>query len=101
MVEGEVEKADGYTVFTLQWTDIAVRVEYRANWLNMGHWHIQLRCNDRLPVTTTGYRSIFVTAERLNGEDDICAFVTDLLDEAATSKDWQDYLEDRRQLKLF
>lgn len=92
---------EGYTAFTLHWQDFTITVEYQANWLNSGHWHLQLRCDERLPVTETGYRSIFVPEASFADEDEIRAFVTTYLDEAAQSKAWQAHLEDRRQMKLF
>ena len=75
-------------------------MSHQADWLNSGHWHIELRCDEQLPVTATGYRSIFVPEAGFADEGEIRTFVTDLLDEAATSKAWQAYLDDRRQLKL-
>ncbi len=92
---------DGYEVFTLQWTEFTILVAYQRNWLNFGNWHLQLRCDQPLPVTSTGYRSIFMADHRLADEDEINAFVISLLDEAARSKDWLAYLEDSRQFKLF
>lgn len=92
---------DGYQTITLDWTEFTIVVEYQRHWLNSESWHLQLRCKEPLPVTATGYRSIFMADESFAGEDDIRAFVIALLDEAAQSKTWQRHLEDRRQLKLF
>ena len=92
---------DGYKTFAILWCDRTIAVSHQANWFNTGHWHIELRCDERLPVTTTGYRSIFVSQARFADEVEIKAFVTGLLDEAAQSKDWLTYLQDSKQLKLF
>jgi len=92
---------DGYTTFMLIWYDHQITVGHQANWLNTSHWHIELRCDARLPVTATGYQSIFVPQAGFADEGEIEAFVTDLLDEAAHSKDWQAHVEDSKQLKLF
>jgi hypothetical protein len=90
-----------YDRFTLHWSDRTIEVSHQSNWLNTGHLHIELRCDERLPVTATGYRSIFVPQASFRGEAQIAAYVTQLLDEAAPSKDWRAYLEDSKQLKLF
>lgn len=83
------------------WADLQILVRHQANWLQTSHWHIELRCEQRLPVTETGYLSIFVPQAKFADEAAIDAFVSDLLDEAAESRAWQTYLEDSRQLKLF
>ncbi len=49
-----------YEVFAPAWPDHLIKVSYQANWLNAGQWHVELRCDARLPVSTTRYRSIFV-----------------------------------------
>lgn len=92
---------EGYATFTLVWADREIAISHQANWLSSGHWHIELRCDDRLPVTATGYRSIFVPQARIADDAEIKAFVIALLDEAAQSKDWLAYVEDSKQLKLF
>lgn len=93
--------SEGYETFKLIWGDYTVMVSHHANWLNSGHYHIELRCGERLPVTETGYRSIFLPEEAFTDGAEIKAFVTSLLDDAATSAAWQTYLADSRQLKLF
>ncbi len=92
---------DGYTVVPLVWQDRSIEVSYQANWLNSGHWHIELRCADPLPVTTTGYRSQFVAADVIKRPDDVEAYVRGWLDQAAEDPSWQRLLDDSRQLKLF
>ncbi|WP_411890781.1 hypothetical protein [Yoonia sp. SDW83-1] len=93
--------AGEYKTFAMIWSDREIVVSHQANWLNSGHWHIELRCDDRLPVTETGYRSIFVPAAGFADEAEIITFVTALLDDTAQSKAWQTYVEDCKQLKLF
>jgi len=90
-----------YQTFTLIWADRSIAVSHQANWLRSGYWHIELRCADRLPVTGTGYRSIFVPQADFADETAIKDFVTRLLDEVAVSPAWQSYLVASRQLTLF
>lgn len=93
--------AKGYVTFNLVWEQRVIAVSYQSNWLNLGHWHIELRCTEPLPVTETGYRSRFVPQEALANEAEIMGFVQAWLDHAAKSKEWQAYLIDSRQFKLF
>jgi hypothetical protein len=91
----------GYQTFTLIWAERSIVVSHQVNWLRSGYWHIELRCADQLPVTATGYRSIFVPQADFADETAIKGFVIGLLDEAAASKEWQNYLQASRQLDLF
>ncbi len=93
--------ADGYERFTLIWGGRSIEVSYQNNWLNSGHWHIQLRCAERLPVTDTGYRSHFLATTTVADEPAVREFVTAWLDTAAERPAWRRYLEDSKQLKLF
>lgn len=92
--------SDGYHKFGLVWEDHSIAVSYKANWLNSGHWHIELRCAERLPVTETGFRSHFISTANFADEADVAAFVMEWLDDAAKDSTWQCHLEDSRQLKL-
>jgi len=92
---------EGYVTANLVWAERTISVSYRSNWLHLDHWHIELRCAEPLPVTATGYRSLFVPHGALVEEADVLDFVKTWLDTAATSTQWQAYLADSRQLKLF
>ncbi len=87
--------------YTLTWQDITVEITHVSNWLNGSHDHIALRAACPLPVTNTGYRSLFVPHDSMADVSDIPAFVQDWLDEAAQSKAWQQQVEASRQLSLF
>ena len=91
----------GYVNISLVWAERSITVSYQPNWLNLGQWHIELRCAEPLPVTATGYRSRFVPQDAFADEAEIMTFVTGWLDDTAKSKEWQTYLADSRQFKLF
>ena len=93
--------AKAYETFELEWQMRRVVVSYQANWLNSGHWHIELRCDERLPVTETGYRSHFLPDPGFRTKSDVAAFVLEWLDHTADTDVWRKYLEDSRQLSLF
>jgi hypothetical protein len=90
-----------FLAFTLIWRGLEIEASYRTNWLDTGHTHIELRCQDRLPVTETGYRSLFVPEAELVDEGHIRARLQSWLDEAALSPEWQCYRDDSRQMTLF
>jgi hypothetical protein len=92
---------DGYETFNLLWQDRSIGVSYQANWLNSGHWHIELRCSDPLPVTSTGYRSQFVVTDIIDGPGAVEAYVIAWLDHTAADPAWKRLVEESRQLKLF
>ncbi|MFD1156817.1 hypothetical protein [Roseovarius aestuarii] len=92
---------DDYERFNLVWQDRIIEVSYQANWLNSGHWHLELRCDDPLPVTGTGYRSCFVPAHCLEGAEAIEVYILNWLDHSAEDPEWLKLLEENRQLSLF
>lgn len=87
--------------FALEWLDREVEVTFEENWLGEQLWHIELRCDDILPVTETGYRSAFVDRDAIPEKAAIEPFVRGWLDEAAKDPAWHARLAASRQLKLF
>jgi len=85
----------------ITWDGITIAISHRRNWLNTGWDHLELRAGERLPVTTTGYRSHFIHPDELASFTSAEDFVRQWLDQAATGKDWQKHLVDRQQLSLF
>lgn len=90
-----------YVTFTMTWEGISIEVSHQANWLNSSCWHIELRCGEPLPVTATGYRSIFVPAAEFADTAEVQSFIEGVLADAAQSKQWIKHWEDRKQLQLF
>lgn len=63
--------------------------------------HLELYAQERLPVTETGYRSLFIHPDEMALWDSPEAFVLEWLNDAARHKSWQDYRQQSRQLSLF
>ena len=85
----------------IEWEGIDIEVRFTRNWLNGTAHHIELRADEPLSVTLTGYRSHFIPSDQ---EIDFCyvfAFVAEWLDEAARCRSWQDHVERTRQGELF
>lgn len=92
---------EDYQTFTITWDEQVVEISYHPNWLNSTWCHVELRADDKLPVTETGYRSRFVPMTDVPDADTLRKMVRDWLDDAAHRPAWQRYQEERRQLKLF
>lgn len=82
------------------WQDIPITLTYQAEWLDLCA-HLQFKAGERLPITETGYKSIYLSAEAIEKAGGAKAFALGLLDEAAEAPEWQRYASDQHQLSLF
>ena len=104
-----VTEDPGYVEFISEWQGIGLHIRYNSCWLGscagLRTHHVEMRSDGqmKLPVTATGYRSLFLHGEKPFADwgGDVVAFVSDWLDDAARSADWQRYIEESRQLSLF
>ena len=85
----------------IEWNGITVTVEHEASYLNTEFDHIQVRADEQLPFTETGYRSHFIHTKELALFDSPQQFVLEWLDEAAQSKEWRQHVIASKQLSLF
>ena len=92
--------AEATEIHQVMWQEIPVTITYEVNWLGLCA-HLQLRAGERLPITDTGYKSLFLSAEAIVASGGAIAFATGLLEEAATSSAWKHYWQERQQLTLF
>ena len=86
---------------SIVWDGIDVSISHTPNWLNSEFHHIELRADEKLPVSETGYRSHFIHRDEFTHFGNVTTFVTQWLDEAAKSSGWIRYKEESRQLSLF
>ena len=91
----------GYETLALVWDGRTITVSYQANWLNSGYWHLELRSEEMLPVTETGYRSAFVPADVIADASAVEVYILACLNKAADDPAWHRRVEESRQLKLF
>ncbi len=85
----------------LIWEGIEIALSHHARRYGDTFDHIELQANERLPVSETGYRSLFIHHEELALWDSPEAFVLEWLSDAARHPSWQDYRQQSRQLNLF
>lgn len=86
--------------YEILWQDIPITLTYQAEWLGLCA-HLQFKAGERLPITETGYKSIYLSAQAVVEAGGTIAFATGLLDESAESAEWKDYCQERQQLCLF
>ena len=100
---------------TLDWQGLALSVTCERYWLGTQHCHIEVRspmadCSAGdwtakarlpLPISETGFRSIFVSPEILDEWGGPLPYITAMLDEEAARPEWIAAQAKRRQLTLF
>ena len=97
--------------FDASWNGIQLAISWEPRWLNLSDdygldtAHLQIEAVEperaMLPITETGYRSHFTTAETVIAMGGPVAFVLAWLDQEAASTVWQRQAEAARQLTLF
>jgi hypothetical protein len=86
----------------LLWQDIRIMIVHKPEYFTgTDHLEITSEGSVPLPITETGYRSHFIPSGTLGNQSDAFAFVSEWLDEASQTKQWQNYLADSRQMSLF
>ena len=83
-----------------EWEGIPLTVTYNPEWLGFVGY-IEVRAEEKLPITETGYRSIFLNPDAVTHHGGAVAYVEGLLNEAAQHPQWQRYRQERKQLSLF
>ncbi len=86
---------------TLVWEGITIALSHHPQRFGGPFDHLELRAHERLPVTTTGYRSLFILPKELELWASPEAFVLEWLNDAALDPDWLAYRQQARQLSLF
>jgi len=95
---------DRYDSFNAAWHGVDLTIRHCAEWsVSVGIDHIEVISAKRvpLPVTETGYRSHFISPERIAEIGTPVAYVLAWLDHAAESADWKEAEFEARQLSLF
>lgn len=98
--------------YDAEWRGIAVSVAYEAAWLQTepvrdgfttAHLQVESVRPERapLPITETGYRSLFLAREEVDEAGGPVAYVLAWLDHAAADPKWQAAELRRGQLSLF
>jgi hypothetical protein len=99
-----------YEISHITWQGIELEIRFARDWLGSSKTayptaHIEVEATKpkrtALPITETGYRSHFLTAESVDAAGGAVAYVLDALVEAATHPAWKAKSAAQRQLALF
>lgn len=86
--------------YKIVWEGISVEIAHKPKWAAM-YDHIEVRAAQPLPITETGYRSIFVTDLEVKEEEGAVNLVIAYLNKEALSQEWKNYLTESSQQSLF
>lgn len=99
-----------YTSLSMIWRNVAITIEHNDNYsisynqvygTALTHTNINRDDGLELPITDTGYRSLFLDSSVLDNYEDILDYIRQWLDHEAKSKAWLAKEADQIQLKLF
>lgn len=88
-----------YQTIDLTWQSIPFTLAYNRHYCALsGMAHVTIHCEEALPLTETGYRSIFTPAVTVP-EDivELSDMILSEMDRLSSQSDWQD----QRQMSLF
>lgn len=85
----------------IEWQGITITITHRKTWPINSFSHIEVKANQRLPMTETGYKSHFMPNEALSEYDGVIDFVTQWLEATCKTKEWLAHVESLRQPSLF
>ena len=98
--------------YRIEWRGIAIEIRYAPSWSRaylevygepLAHLEIDSiePVRAELPITETGYQSLFLPASVFEGEGGPVAFVRAWLKDEAESEAWKQREEASRQMSLF
>ncbi|MDC6367228.1 MULTISPECIES: hypothetical protein [Flavobacteriaceae] len=83
-----------------RWNGIAITVVYQPNYFESANVsHLEVRADEPLPITETGYRSHWVLDGELEGTDPF-EYTLKGLDVQSKSKQWKCYLEHEKTMEI-
>ena len=95
-------------IFKYNWQGIDIKISFIPDYskgfreiMGVSQSHIEVRANQPLPITNTGYRSLFLTLPEVEKEGGAEKLVQNWLHEASKSKEWKEYISSKMQLPLF
>lgn len=97
-----------YQIFTLGWQNFEVTIKFNSSYSEafkhiqgMSMAHIEVKADEPLPFTETGYRSLFIPLPEVIEYGGAVSLVQSWLEEAAKTPAWKKYQAERKQLSLF
>lgn len=101
-----------YEATVITWDGMEIEISFFRKWskaffkscdFNLCHFQVTTLSPERaaLPITGTGYRSIFITEPEIADFANPVDYVIAMLDDAAKSPEWQATREKAQQYTLF
>ena len=85
-------------IISLIWQDIPFTVTVKPNYFTYARMaHVEIHCERSLPITETGYKSIFIPQDELHDADTLCADILQHMTETARDIGWIRH----KQMSLF
>ncbi len=95
-------------IYRFKWNDVDVVIKYKPKTFEVYERnygtplsHIEVDCEQPLPITETGYRSHYIANDALMAYGGALEFVKAWLEEEAQKPDWKTSQAKRQQLCLF
>ena len=98
------KRSERYIVTRATWRGIGLEIRHCPTWSEAaGIDHIEVVSDERqpLPITGTGYKSLFILPEYIAEKGDAKDYVLAWLDHEAQSEAWKRSQSEARQLSLF
>ena len=95
-------------IFRHTWHGIEIEISFKPNYshaykdiMGTSLSHIGITAGEPLPITQTGYRSVFHSSEEVEKAGGVIPLVQNWLDEYSKSDEWKKYVNEKSQLSLF
>ena len=98
------KRSEGYIVTRATWRGIMLEIRHFPTWSKAADIdHIEVISDQRqpLPITETGYKSLFIRPEYIAEKGTAQDYVLAWLDHEAESETWKRLQSEARQLTLF
>ena len=92
-----------YQSYRLDWRGLEIEIRYCPDWtssIHIAHIEVESLCRSPLPITETGYRSLFTNADLVEKLGGVVSFVEHWLNEEAEDAGWKSGEDRRRQFSL-
>lgn len=88
-------------IYEIEWQGISITISHRKDYPIVDFHHIEVKADQPLPMTETGYKPHFLPNEALSGFDGVVDFISQWLEATCQSKEWRAHMESLRQPSLF
>ncbi|MEL6257052.1 MAG: hypothetical protein AAFR87_33970 [Bacteroidota bacterium] len=95
-------------IYTLNWQGIIINISFKPDYFNSTKKilgtaisHLKIKALEPLPITSIGFKSLFLSIGEIEEEGDAISYIQNWLDASAKSEAWKQYHKAKIQLSLF